>query len=183
MEFEDVSFTYDGTETPALSHVSFTAEPGQTVALVGPSGGGKTTAASLIPRFWDAASGAVKVGGVDVRQIDPHVLMDQIAFVFQNSRLFKASILENVRAARPDATREQVRAALMAAQCGDILEKLPQGMDTLIGSEGTYLSGGEQRRIALARAILKDAPIVVLDEATAFADPENEALIKRRSPS
>ena len=179
VEFEDVSFTYDGTETPALSHVSFTAEPGQTVALVGPSGGGKTTAASLIPRFWDATSGAVKVGGVDVRQIDPHVLMDQIAFVFQNSRLFKASIFENVRAARPDATREQVRAALMAAQCGDILEKLPQGMDTLIGSEGTYLSGGEQQRIALARAILKDAPIVVLDEATAFADPENEALIQK----
>ena len=179
VEFEDVSFTYDGAETPALSHVSFTAEPGQTVALVGPSGGGKTTAASLIPRFWDAASGAVKVGGVDVRQIAPHVLMDQIAFVFQNSRLFKASIFENVRAARPDATREQVRAALMAAQCGDILEKLPQGMDTLIGSEGTYLSGGEQQRIALARAILKDAPIVVLDEATAFADPENEALIQK----
>ena len=179
VEFEDVSFTYDGAETPALSHVSFTAEPGQTVALVGPSGGGKTTAASLIPRFWDTASGAVKVGGVDVRQIDPHVLMDQIAFVFQNSRLFKASIFENVRAARPDATREQVRAALMAAQCGDILEKLPQGMDTLIGSEGTYLSGGEQQRIALARAILKDAPIVVLDEATAFADPENEALIQK----
>ena len=179
VEFEDVSFTYDGAETPALSHVSFTAEPGQTVALVGPSGGGKTTAASLIPRFWDATSGAVKVGGVDVRQIDPHVLMDQIAFVFQNSRLFKASILENVRAARPDATREQVRAALMAAQCGDILEKLPQGMDTLIGSEGTYLSGGEQQRISLARAILKDAPIVVLDEATAFADPENEALIQK----
>ena len=179
VEFEDVSFTYDGAETPALSHVSFTAEPGQTVALVGPSGGGKTTAASLIPRFWDATSGAVKVGGVDVRQIDPHVLMDQIAFVFQNSRLFKASIFENVRATRPDATQEQVRAALMAAQCGDILEKLPQGMDTLIGSEGTYLSGGEQQRIALARAILKDAPIVVLDEATAFADPENEALIQK----
>ena len=179
VEFEDVSFTYDGAEMPALSHVSFTAEPGQTVALVGPSGGGKTTAASLIPRFWDATSGVVKVGGVDVRQVDPHVLMDQIAFVFQNSRLFKASVFENVRAARPDATREQVRAALMAAQCGDILEKLPQGMDTLIGSEGTYLSGGEQQRIALARAILKDAPIVVLDEATAFADPENEALIQK----
>ena len=179
VEFRDVSFTYDGSDVPALSHVSFTAEPGQTVALVGPSGGGKTTAASLIPRFWDAASGAVKVGGVDVRQIDPHVLMDQIAFVFQHSRLFKASIFENVRAARPDATQEQVRAALMAAQCGDILEKLPQGMDTLIGSEGTYLSGGEQQRIALARAILKDAPIVVLDEATAFADPENEALIQK----
>ena len=179
VEFEDVSFTYDGAETPALSHVSFTAEPGQTVALVGPSGGGKTTAASLIPRFWDATSGAVKVGGVDVRQIDPHVLMDQIAFVFQNSRLFKASIFENVRAARPNATREQVLSALTAAQCGDILEKLPQGMDTLIGSEGTYLSGGEQQRISLARAILKDAPIVILDEATAFADPENEALIQK----
>ena len=179
VEFRDVSFTYDGSETPALSHVTFTAEPGQTVALVGPSGGGKTTAASLIPRFWDVTSGAVQVGGVDVRDMDPHVLMDQIAFVFQNSRLFKASILENVRAARPEATREQVLAALMAAQCGDILEKLPKGMDTMIGTEGTYLSGGEQQRVALARAILKDAPIVVLDEATAFADPENEALIQK----
>ena len=179
VEFQDVSFAYDGTETPALSHVSFTAEPGQTVALVGPSGGGKTTAASLIPRFWDVSSGAVKVGGVDVRDMDPHVLMDQIAFVFQNSRLFKASILENVRAAKPNASREEVLAALTAAQCGDILEKLPQGMDTMIGTEGTYLSGGEQQRIALARAILKDAPIVVLDEATAFADPENEALIQK----
>ena len=179
VEFRDVSFTYDGAETPALSHVSFTAEPGQTVALVGPSGGGKTTAASLIPRFWDVSSGAVLVGGVDVRDMDPHALMDQIAFVFQNSRLFKTSILENVRAARPEATREQVLAALMAAQCGDILEKLPKGMDTVIGTEGTYLSGGEQQRVALARAILKDAPIVVLDEATAFADPENEALIQK----
>ena len=179
VEFRDVSFTYDGAETPALSHVSFTVEPGQTVALVGPSGGGKTTAASLIPRFWDVDSGSVTVGGVDVWDMAPHVLMDQIAFVFQNSRLFKASILENVRAARPEATREQVLAALMAAQCGDILEKLPKGMDTIIGTEGTYLSGGEQQRVALARAILKDAPIVVLDEATAFADPENEALIQK----
>ena len=177
--FRDVSFTYDGVQSPALSHVSFTAEPGETVALVGPSGGGKTTAASLIPRFWDADTGTVEVGGVDVRQIDPHVLMDQVAFVFQNNRLFKASILENVRAARPDASREQVLAALEAAQCGDILEKLPQGLDTVIGTEGTYLSGGEAQRIALARAILKDAPIVVLDEATAFADPENEALIQK----
>ena len=179
VEFQDASFTYDGAETPALSHVSFTAEPGQTVALVGPSGGGKTTAASLIPRFWDATSGVVKVGGIDVKQMDPHVLMEQVAFVFQNSRLFKASILENVRAARPSATREQALAALEAAQCRDILEKLPQGIDTQIGSEGTYLSGGEQQRIALARAILKDAPIVVLDEATAFADPENEVLIQK----
>ena len=177
--FKDVSFTYDGAETPALSHVSFTAEPGQTVALVGPSGGGKTTAASLIPRFWDVTSGAVEVGGVNVKDMDPHVLMDQVAFVFQNSRLFKTSILENVRSARPNATREQVEAALSAAQCQDILDKLPGGMDTQIGTEGTYLSGGEQQRIALARAILKDAPIVVLDEATAFADPENEALIQK----
>ena len=121
----------------------------------------------------------MKVGGADVRQIDPHVLMEQIAFVFQNSRLFKASILENVRASRPNATRGEVRAALMAAQCGDILEKLPKGIDTQLCPEGTYLSGGEQQRIALARAILKDAPIVVLDEATAFADPENEALIQK----
>ena len=179
VEFQNVTFTYDGGKTPALSNVSFTVEPGQTAALVGPSGGGKTTAASLIPRFWDADSGTVKVGGVDVSQIDPHVLMDQVAFVFQDSRLFKASILENVRAARPDASREQVLEALTAAQCGDILEKLPDGLDTQIGSEGTYLSGGETQRIALARAILKDAPIVVLDEATAFADPENEVLIQK----
>ena len=179
VEFKDVSFTYSGSETPALSHVSFTVQPGQTVALVGPSGGGKTTAASLIPRFWDAASGIVEVGGTDVTRIDPHVLMDQVAFVFQNDHLFKASILENVRAARPEATREQVTEALMAAQCRDILDKLPDGIDTQIGTEGTYLSGGEQQRIALARAILKDAPIVVLDEATAFADPENEALIQK----
>ena len=179
VEFKDVSFTYDGAELPALDHVSFRVEPGQTVALVGPSGGGKTTAASLIPRFWDVSSGAVEVGGVDVRQTDPHLLMDQVAFVFQNTHLFKASILENVRAARPDASTEEARAALSAAQCDDILEKLPDGMDTIIGTRGTYLSGGEQQRVALARAILKDAPIVVLDEATAFADPENEALIQK----
>ncbi len=179
VEFKDVSFTYDGAELPALSHVSFRVEPGQTVALVGPSGGGKTTAASLIPRFWDVIGGAVEVGGVDVRKMDPHVLMDQVAFVFQNNRLFKTSILENVRASRPEATREEAMAALKAAQCDDIIAKLPQGVDTLIGSEGTYLSGGEQQRVALARAILKDAPIVVLDEATAFADPENEVLIQK----
>jgi ATP-binding cassette subfamily B protein len=177
--FRDVSFTYDGAELPALSHVSFRVEPGQTVALVGPSGGGKTTAASLIPRFWDVSSGAVEVGGVDVRRTDPHALMERVAFVFQNNRLFKASILENVRASRPDATREEVLSALEAAQCGDILAKLPDGVDTVIGTEGTYLSGGEQQRVALARAILKDASIVVLDEATAFADPENEALIQK----
>ena len=179
VSFHDVSFTYEGSDLPALDHVSFHVEPGQTVALVGPSGGGKTTAASLIPRFWDVSSGAVEVGNVDVRQTDPHVLMDNIAFVFQNTHLFKASILENVRASRPGASREEVLAALSAAQCDDIIEKLPDGIDTVIGTEGTYLSGGEQQRVALARAILKDAPIVVLDEATAFADPENEALIQK----
>ncbi len=179
IEFENVSFTYEGADIPAIDHVSFKVEPGQTVALVGPSGGGKTTAASLIPRFWDVTEGTVYVGGVDVRDTDPHVLMDKIAFVFQNNRLFKASIFENVRAARPDATRQQVEKALSAAQCDDILAKLPNGMDTVIGTEGTYLSGGEQQRVALARAILKDAPIVVLDEATAFADPENEVLIQK----
>lgn len=179
VEFNDVSFTYEGADLPALSHVSFVAESGQTVALVGPSGGGKTTAASLIPRFWDVSEGAVKVGGIEVREVDPHVLMEHIAFVFQNNRLFKTSIIENVRAARPGASREEVQKALEAAQCMDIIDKLPNGMDTVIGSEGTYLSGGEQQRIALARAILKDAPIVVLDEATAFADPENEALIQK----
>ena len=179
VEFKDVCFTYEGSEIPALDHVSFLVEPGQTVALVGPSGGGKTTAASLIPRFWDVSSGSVEVGGVDVRETDPHILMDQVAFVFQNDHLFKASILENVRAARPEATRDQVKSALSAAQCDDILEKLPDGIDTVIGTEGTYLSGGEQQRVALARAILKNAPIVVLDEATAFADPENEALIQK----
>ena len=179
VEFDDVSFIYDGAELPALDHVSFSVKPGQTVALVGPSGGGKTTAASLIPRFWDVTSGAVKVGGVDVRDTDPHVLMDQVAFVFQNNRLFKTSILENVRASRPDATRQEVEKALSAAQCDDIIAKLPDGIDTVIGTEGTYLSGGEQQRVALARAILKNAPIVVLDEATAFADPENEAMIQK----
>lgn len=180
--FKDVSFTYDGTQAPALSHISFCAEPGQVVALVGPSGGGKTTVASLIPRFWDVDSGVVEVGGVDVRQMDPHVLMEQVAFVFQNSRLFKTSILENVRVARPSATREQVHAALMAAQCKDILEKLPAGLDTKIGTEGTYLSGGETQRIALARAILKDAPIVVLDEATASCIYTQKGNKKIRKP-
>lgn len=179
VEFSGVTFTYDGADAPALEDVSFTVPAGSTVALVGPSGGGKTTAASLIPRYWDVGGGAVLVGGVDVRDMNPHVLMDNVAFVFQNDRLFKASILDNVRAARPDATREEALAALAAAQCDDILAKLPDGVDTLVGSDGTHLSGGEQQRIALARAILKDAPIVVLDEATAFADPENETLIQK----
>ena len=176
--FKDVSFTYDGADIPALDHVSFEVKPGEIVALVGPSGGGKTTAASLIPRFWDVSGGSVEVGGVDVRQTDPHVLMDHVAFVFQNTHLFKASILDNVRAARPEASREDAEAALEAAQCRDIIEKLPDGIDTVIGTEGTYLSGGEQQRVALARAILKDAPIVLLDEATASLDVENETKVQ-----
>lgn len=179
VEFKNVSFIYEGADVPALDGISFVAESGRTVALVGPSGGGKTTAASLVPRFWDTTEGVVEVGGADVKEIDPHVLMNHIAFVFQHNRLFKSSILENIRAVKPNATRGEIQNALNAAQCMDIIDKLPDGMDTVIGSEGTYLSGGERQRIALARAILKDAPIIVLDEATAFADPENEVLIQK----
>ena len=177
--FDHVTFTYPGASRPALEDVSFSVRPGEVVALVGPSGGGKTTAASLIPRFWDVDSGSVTVGGADVRELDGAALMGQMAFVFQDTRLFKESLLENIRAARTDASREEVLAAAHAAQCDDILEKLPQGLDTVVGARGVYLSGGEQQRIALARAILKDAPIVVLDEATAFADPENEHQIQK----
>ena len=177
--FDHVRFSYPGAGRPALDDVSFSVQPGQVVALVGPSGGGKTTAASLIPRFWDVEAGSVSVGGVDVRQMDSAALMKQVAFVFQDTRLFKKSLLENIRAARPNASREEVLKAAHAAQCDDILAKLPQGLDSVVGTGGVYLSGGEAQRIALARAILKDAPIVVLDEATAFADPENEHQIQR----
>lgn len=179
VSFDHVTFTYPGADRPALSDVSFAVRPGQVTALVGPSGGGKTTVASLIPRFWDADSGAVSIGGVNVKEMDTEDLMKQTAFVFQDTRLFKESLLENIRAARPDASREEVLSAAHAAQCDDILEKLPHGLDTVLGARGVYLSGGEQQRIALARAILKDAPIVVLDEATAFADPENEHQIQK----
>ncbi len=179
VSFDHVTFAYPGVDRPALDDVSFSVRPGQVTALVGPSGGGKTTAASLIPRFWDADSGTVSIGGVNVREMGGEDLMKQVAFVFQDTRLFKESLLENIRAARPHASREEVLSAARAAQCDDILEKLPQGLDTVVGAKGIYLSGGEQQRIALARAILKDAPIVVLDEATAFADPENEHQIQK----
>ena len=179
VSFDHVSFTYPGSDRPALNDVSFSVLPGQVTALVGPSGGGKTTVASLIPRFWDTDSGTVAIGGINVRELNTEDLMRQVAFVFQDTRLFKESLLENIRAARPEASRDEVLSAARAAQCDDILEKLPQGLDTVVGMKGIYLSGGEQQRIALARAILKDAPIVVLDEATAFADPENEHQIQK----
>ena len=152
--------------------------PGKTVALVGASGSGKSTAASLIPRFYDVQSGSVTIGGVDVRNIEKQELMKRVAFVFQNTCLFKDTLLNNIKAARPDATREEVLKAADEAQCKDIIDRLPDGLDTLVGTGGTYLSGGENQRIALARAILKDAPIIVLDEATAFADAENEHQIQ-----
>lgn len=179
VEFKNVTFTYPGSEFPALSHLNLHVQEGKTVALVGKSGSGKTTAATLIPRFWDPQEGVVCIGGVPVTEVAKKDLMNRIAFVFQDTRLLKASILENMRAARPDATREQVLNALHNAQCDDIIEKFPKGIDTILGTKGIYLSGGEKQRIALARAILKDAPIILLDEATAFADPENEYKIQR----
>lgn len=179
VSLSDVRFTYPGANAPALDGVDLTVPAGATVALVGPSGGGKTTLASLVPRFWDVDGGSVRVGGADVRDVPSAELMDKIAFVFQDEALFKQSVLDNVRAARPGATREEVMEAVRAARCEDVVAKLPEGVDTVVGARGTHLSGGERQRVALARAILKDAPIVVLDEATAFADPENEAQIQR----
>lgn len=177
VELSHVRYSYDG-EKDALRDVSLTIPAGQTVAFVGPSGGGKTTLANLVSRFFDPQAGAVRIGGVDVRDISKEELMNTVSFVFQNSRLLKASILENVRMGKPDATREEVLRALHSAQCDDILEKFPQGADTVIGTKGVYLSGGEQQRIAIARAMLKNAPILILDEATAFADPDNETKVQ-----
>ena len=179
ISFENVTFSYDGADRPALTNVSFHLPQGEAWALVGPSGGGKTTIARLIPRFFDVQAGAVLLGGRDVRSIPTAELMEQISFVFQEVRLFKKSIRDNIRAARPDATEAEILQAAQLAQCGDILEKTPGGLDAVIGAKGVYLSGGEMQRIALARAILKDAPIVVLDEASSFADPENEAKIQK----
>lgn len=179
VEFKKVSFRYSGAKTDALQNISFKVNPGETIALVGPSGGGKTTAAWLISRFWDVSSGEVKVGGVNVKNIGKSELMETVSYVFQDSRLLKTSIFENVRLSKPNATRTEVENALHKAQCDDIIAKLPDGMDTVIGTNGVYLSGGEQQRIAIARVMLKNAPVIVLDEATAFADPENEALVQR----
>ena len=176
VEFDGVSFSYDGasTRTEALSGISFTAEQGKVTALVGPSGSGKTTIANLIPRFWDVGEGAVRIGGVDVRRMRTEDLMDTVSFVFQDTFLFFDTLCENIGVGKPGASREEVYAAARAAQCHDFIERLPQGYDTLIGEGGIYLSGGEEQRVSVARAILKGAPILVLDEATAFADPENE---------
>lgn len=174
---QNVHFSYDG-KNEVIKGVSLEIQPGQTVAFVGPSGGGKSTLANLVCRFFDVQSGSVRVGGADVRAIPKEELMDTISFVFQNSRLLKGSILDNVRLGRPQATEAEVLAALKAAQCMDIIEKFPTGIHTVIGTKGVYLSGGEQQRIAIARAMLKNAPILILDEATAFADPDNEAKVQ-----
>lgn len=173
IQLKNASYSYDGAKD-AVHGLTMQIASGETIALVGPSGGGKTTAAGLIARFFDAQCGEVLIGGADIKSIPKKQLMDNISFVFQNSRLLKASILDNVRLAKPDASREEVLTALEAAQCMDIIQKLPKGIDTVIGSKSIFLSGGEQQRIAIARAILKDSPIVILDEATAFADPDNE---------
>lgn len=176
--FNDVSFSYDGTDTMALSNVSFTAPEGKITAIVGPSGGGKSTIAHLIPRFWDVTNGHVTIGGIDVRTISEDMLMQQISFVFQDVYLFGQSIRENIRMGRPDATDDEVVQAAKAAMCDEFISQLPKGYDTVFGDEGVHLSGGEAQRISIARAIIKEAPILILDEATAFADPENEQLIQ-----
>jgi ATP-binding cassette subfamily B protein len=179
IEFREVSFRYEGSEKQAVHDVSFILPAGHTYALVGPSGGGKTTIARLVPRFWDVESGSVRIGGTDVRDVDPGELMAHVSFVFQNNQLFRTTLLENIQFGNPGATRAQIEEAVDRAQCREIIDRLPGGLNTRIGADGTFLSGGEQQRIALARSFVKNAPIVVLDEATAFADPENEHLIQR----
>ena len=178
IELSDVHFSYDGKKE-VIRSVSMKIEAGQTIALVGPSGGGKSTLASLIARFFDVNSGSIKIGGADVREIEKKELADTVSFVFQDSKLIKASILENVKMGKPNAADEEAVAALSLAQCDDIIEKLPQGVNTVIGTKGVYLSGGEQQRIAIARAVLKNSPIIILDEATAFADPDNEVKVQK----
>lgn len=174
---DHVTFSYDGVKN-ALEDISLSIGAGQTVAFVGPSGGGKSTLAALIARFFDPQSGKISIGGANVKDIDKSELMDTVSFVFQNSRLIKGSILDNVRMGKPNATDGEVLAALSAAQCMDIIEKFPDGVHTVIGSQGVYLSGGETQRLAIARAMLKNAPVLILDEATAFADPDNETKVQ-----
>ena len=174
---DHVTFSYDGAKN-ALEDVSLSIGAGQTAAFVGPSGGGKSTLAALVARFFDPQSGSISIGGVNVKDIDKNKLMDTVSFVFQNSRLIKGSILDNVRMGKPDATDDEVFSALRAVQCMDIIEKFPDGANTVIGSQGIYLSGGETQRLAIARAMLKNAPVLILDEATAFADPDNETRVQ-----
>lgn len=174
---DHVTFNYDGAKN-ALEDVSLSIGAGQTAAFVGPSGGGKSTLAALVARFFDPQSGSISIGGVNVKDIDKNKLMDTVSFVFQNSRLIKGSILDNVRMSKPDATDDEEFSALRAAQCMDIIEKFPDGANTVIGSQGIYLSGGETQRLAIARAMLKNAPVLILDEATAFADPDNETRVQ-----
>lgn len=178
IELTDVFFKYSGANKNVLNGISISVKPGEHIALVGPSGGGKTTLASIAARFWDVDSGTVKIGEVDVKNISKEELMNTVSFVFQDSKLFKTSILENVRMAKPDASRDEVLQALHDAQCDDILEKLPYGIDTVVGTKGVYLSGGERQRISIARVMLKNTPILILDEATAYADPDNEAKVQ-----
>ena len=176
--FENVSFRYENASKDALHQISLQIKDGEHVAFVGPSGGGKTTLASLAARFFDTTEGTVRIGGVDVRDIPSEKLMEKVSFVFQDSKLLKMSIYDNVRMGKKDATREEVLQALKDAQCEDIIAKMPNGIDTVIGSKGTYVSGGEAQRLSIARAMLKAAPILILDEATAFADPDNEAKVQ-----
>ena len=178
VEFDGVSFSYDDSGKKALDGVSLKIGAGEHVAFVGPSGGGKTTLASLVARFWDATEGSVKIGGVDVCDISSKELINEVSYVFQDSKLLKMSILENVRLGNPTASREEVKSALEKAQCADIIAKFADGIDTVIGSKGVYLSGGEAQRISIARAFLKNSKILILDEATAFADPDNEEKVQ-----
>lgn len=179
VELDKVVFSYAGADKNAVDGISLKIASGEHVAFVGPSGGGKTTLASLISRFWDVNSGAVKIGGVNVKDINSDTLMNEVSYVFQDSRLLKMSILENIRMGRPDATDAEVMEALKNAQCMDIIEKFPDGVNTVIGSKGVYVSGGEAQRLSIARAFLKNAPILILDEATAFADPDNERQVQK----
>lgn len=179
ISIENVTFAYDESKDNAIDGITMHVKAGEHVALVGPSGGGKTTLASLIARFWDVKSGSIRLGDADVKDIDAKELMNQVSYVFQDSKLLKMSILENVRMGRPDAGDDEVMKALQAAQCMDIIEKFPDGVNTVIGSKGIYVSGGEAQRLSIARAFLKNAPVLILDEATAFADPDNERLVQK----